>query len=429
MFLDKAAVFVKAGDGGSGMVAFRREKYVPAGGPAGGDGGRGGDVVFEADPNLSTLVHFQHKKKFAAESGGRGESANKYGRDGADQVVKVPLGTVVRRQDTHEVLADLTKPGQRLIAAKGGRGGRGNSKFASPTRQAPTFAERGRTGPSYWLELELKLIADVGLVGYPNAGKSTLISVVSRARPKIASYPFTTMEPNLGVVSLGDENSFVLADIPGIIDGAHEGVGLGLDFLRHIERTLLILHVIDAAGVDGRDPLDDYHQINHELESFSEVLAARPQIVAANKLDLPEAQKNASRLKEAVEADGRDFWAISAVSQQGVEELMRGVFERLAAERAALPQEEPSEDVIVYEPEQTRTPLEEYTIRRDNEAFVVEGAGLEGMVARLDLGNDDAVRYLQRTFDRIGLYAKLRKQGISEGTVVRVGELEFEFVE
>lgn len=429
MFLDRARIYVKAGDGGSGMVAFRREKYVPAGGPAGGDGGRGGDVVFEADANLSTLVDFQHRRKFKAEAGGPGEPANKYGRDGADQVIRVPLGTVIRRQDTQEVLADLTRPGQRLVAAKGGRGGRGNSKFTSPTRQAPTFAERGKAGPGYWLELELKLIADVGLVGYPNAGKSTLISVVSRAKPKIASYPFTTMVPNLGVVSLGDENSFVMADIPGIIEGAHEGVGLGLDFLRHIERTLIVLHVIDAAGVDGRDPLEDYRQINHELESFSPVLASRPQIVAANKLDLPDAQQNTERLKAAVEADGREFWAISAAAQRGVAELMQRVYSLLCEQKAALPEEEPSDDVIVYEPEQERTPLDAYTIRRDNESFVVEGAGLEGLVAGLDLQNDEVVRYLQRTFERIGLYDKLRELGIEEGAVVRVGDLEFEYVE
>lgn len=430
MFLDRASIYVKAGDGGNGAVGFRREKYIPAGGPAGGDGGRGGSVIFQVDNNLSTLSDFRYRKHYKARNGEQGQSKNMYGKDAEDLILLVPPGTLVKHSGSGQVIADLTQIGQQLIIAQGGRGGRGNTHFATATRQAPGFAEKGMKGNELWVDLELKLIADAGLVGYPNAGKSTLISVVSAARPKIANYPFTTLIPNLGVVSLDVGQSFVIADIPGIIEGAHKGVGLGTDFLRHIERTRVILHVVDVAGVDGRDPVEDYHQINKELKLFSTDLSQLPQIVVANKMDLPEAKDNIERLQEAVKQDKRMLFPISAATNQGTQEVMLKLSELLKELKATEPvATEVSDQVITYRPEIEHSPVEEFEIQREDEDYVVVGAGLERVISRLDLNNQEALEYLQRLFEKIGLYSMLREMNIPKGSIVRVGELEFEYVE
>ncbi len=429
MFLDRARISVKSGNGGNGFVGFRREKYVPAGGPAGGDGGRGGSVFFRADANLSTLIDFKYRKSFKAKDGEHGQKKNQYGKDADDLIILVPPGTIVKHGETGEVIADLARVGQQLMIARGGRGGRGNTHFATPTRQAPTFAEKGREGNGFWIDLELKLIADAGLVGYPNAGKSTLISVVSAARPKIANYPFTTLIPNLGVVSLDTGRSFVLADIPGLIEGAHEGVGLGTDFLRHVERTRVIVHVIDVAAVDGRDPVEDYKKINQELVLFNERLGALPQIVVANKMDLPEAQENFERLVAYVSAHDREVFAISAATNRGTTELMNRISQVLTELKALEPPVAEVDDLIIYHPEVEKSVVEDFTIRREAEEFVVEGAGLIRLIGQMDLENDETMKYLQGLFEKIGLYRKLREAKVTDGCTVRVGDLEFEFQE
>lgn len=321
MFVDTAEIYVKAGDGGRGAVSFRREKYVPAGGPDGGDGGDGGNVIVQADGSMHTLMDLRHKRHYRAENGQPGAGANKHGRNGANEVIRVPPGTVVRDAATGEVLADLVSPGQSAIVARGGKGGRGNARFATPTRQAPRFAQPGTPGEERWLELELKLLADVGLVGLPNVGKSTLISRISAARPKIADYPFTTLVPNLGVVDAGDGKSFVVADIPGLIEGAHAGAGLGHEFLRHVERTRVLVHVLDLAALD-RDPVRDFEVVERELRLYSPELTARPTLVAANKIDVPQGRSRLDRVQEALGSRGLRIYAISAVTGEGVRELV-----------------------------------------------------------------------------------------------------------
>ncbi len=328
MFVDTARIYVKAGDGGHGCIAFRREKYVPRGGPAGGDGGRGGDVILVVDHNIQTLMDFRYQRHFKAERGEHGMGDKKHGANAEDIRIKVPPGTVVKDAETGEVLADLTEPGQEVVVARGGRGGRGNARFKSSTNQAPQFAEDGKPGEERWLELELKLLADVGLVGFPNAGKSTLLSRVSAAKPKVASYPFTTLIPNLGVVEHG-EQSWVMADIPGLIEGAHQGVGLGHEFLRHIERTRVLLHVVDVAGTEGRDPVDDFLKINEELGFYDERLTKLPQIVAANKIDIPAGEENLPRFHEAVQKKGFKVFPISATTGQGIDALLAAIAETL----------------------------------------------------------------------------------------------------
>ena len=427
MFIDRARIYLKAGDGGDGVVRFRREKYVPAGGPAGGDGGRGGSIYFVVDEGLSTLMDFRYRRKFVAPSGEPGKSKNMAGKDGEDLEIRVPPGTIVKDDETGEVLLDLTVPGAWVLVLRGGRGGRGFARGSSPTRLAPAFAVRGEPGRGLWVKLELKLLADVGLVGYPNAGKSTLLSVVSAARPKIANYPFTTLKPNLGVVALGEGSSFVLADIPGLIEGAHAGVGLGMEFLRHVERTRLLLHVVDAAGVEGRDPVDDYHRINAELSMYSAELAERPQIVVANKADLPAAQANLPRLEELAASQGQEFFVISAATGQGTEALMRRVGQIIRELKKAEPAAEPVQELVL--PTEEPAPLEEFTVTEVDGEYVVEGAGLERLMRRLDLNNREAVRYLQNLFAKIGLYETLEEMGVPEGATVRVGELEFEYME
>ena len=329
MFIDRAKIRVKAGDGGNGVTAFRREKFVPRGGPSGGDGGKGGDVWLESDDDLNTLLHLRYNPIHNAERGRHGEGSNRHGRDGADVIVKVPVGTQVFDAESGELLHDFTDTSQRYLAAKGGKGGWGNAHFATATRQAPRFHYSGRPGEERELQLELKLIADVGLVGFPNAGKSTLISVISAAKPKIADYPFTTLEPNLGVVDLGDFRTFVVADIPGLIEGASEGAGLGDRFLRHVERTKLILHLVDVSSLSGRDPVEDYEIINRELAAYNEDLAARPQIVVATKIDALDEPERLEKLRDKAAEDGKEFFAISSVANRGVKELVDAVARRL----------------------------------------------------------------------------------------------------
>lgn len=428
-FVDQARITVSGGDGGNGAVSFRREKYVPAGGPDGGDGGDGGSVILVVDEGLSTLIDFRYRTHYRAQRGEHGKGSNKHGKNAPDLEVRVPPGTVVKDAQTGHVLADLLVHGQRLVAARGGRGGRGNARFATPTRQAPAFAEKGEPGETRHLLLELKVIADVGLVGYPNAGKSTLLSVISAARPKVAAYPFTTLAPNLGVVSVAEGKSFVVADIPGLIEGAHAGVGLGHDFLRHVERTRLLLHIVDCSGQEGRDPVDDYHQIRKELRLFNPELARKPQIVVGNKLDLPEARENWQRLQEAV--NGVEVAGISAVTGQGVQELIYRVWEALQKLPVASPPEEPAEKELpetVTIPRE-RAPLSDFTLRKEDETFVVEGKGLARLMQRLDLSNEDSLRWFHGLLEDIGVVEALRKAGAKDGDTVRVEDLEFDFVD
>lgn len=429
MFVDEVKIYVKAGDGGHGAVTFRREKYVPAGGPNGGDGGRGGDVIFEVTPGLRTLMDYRYKKHYKAQNGENGGSFNKKGKDGEDLILKVPPGTIVKDAESNRVVADLVREGQRLVIAKGGKGGRGNSHFATPTRQAPNFAERGEKGEERWIVLELKLLADAGLIGYPNVGKSTILSAVSNAKPKIANYHFTTLVPNLGVVDLGEGKSFVLADIPGLIEGAHQGVGLGHDFLRHIERTKLIIHVLDASASEGRDPVQDFRQINRELERYSSKLASKPQIVAANKMDLPGARENIIRIREELENEGYEVWEISAVSRQGLKELMYRAFElidRIADEDITAEEDiEQTPELRYYKFEKE----EPYRIRKEDGVFVVEGKWIEEFISTINIYQDESLKYFQRTMRKRGIIDGLKKMGIKDGDTVRIGGLEFEYYE
>lgn len=429
MLIDQARIFVKAGDGGNGCASFRREKYVPAGGPDGGDGGKGGDVIFEVDQGLSTLIDFTRRTHFIAEQGQHGQGSNKHGRNGEDLVVRVPPGTQVK-DDEGRLLADLVAPGQRWVAARGGRGGRGNTRFKSPTRRAPAFFEKGEPGEERWLRLELKLLADVGLVGYPNAGKSTFIAAVSKARPKIADYPFTTLTPNLGVVSLGPGESFVVADIPGLIEGAHRGVGLGHEFLRHIERTRVLLYVIDASGLEGRDPCDDLRVLRRELSLYQPELAQRPSLVFANKMDLAEARAHVDRLKEVAAEMGAAFYSGSAATGEGLRDVLYALWQAL--QDAPAPQA-PREGAVVFRPDfdrqRRRLNLRNFKIIRDEDGFVVEGEDLVRLMERLNLESEAGMRYFQQLLGDIGVYEALRQAGASDGDTVRVGELEFEYVE
>ncbi len=423
MFIDRAKIHVKAGDGGDGMSSFRREKFVPKGGPSGGDGGRGGDIVLIVDSSLNTLIDFRYKRKFKADSGDKGQTSNMHGRQADNLYIKVPPGTVVRDETTGEVLGDLTAEGQELVAAKGGRGGRGNARFVSSVHRAPTFAERGEPGDERSLLLELKVLADVGLVGYPSVGKSSLLARVSAAKPEIAAYHFTTLTPVLGVVSVREAQSFVLADIPGLIEGAHEGKGLGHDFLRHIERTRIIIHVLDVSGLEGRDPIEDYHKINDELKLYSERLASRPQIVAANKMDLPEARENYPRVAEHMAKEGREIFPVSAATGDGLPALLDRAVALLAEYKD---EPAPPVDTVVY----TAKPEEPFTIRRDDDgAYVVEGKEIEKIVAMTNFANDEALRRFQLAWRRLGIEADLKERGIQEGDTVRIRGAEFEFKE
>ena len=422
MFIDSARIFIRAGNGGDGHVSFHREKYVTNGGPDGGDGGRGGSVVFFSDASVSTLQDLRYKRKLEGQHGEKGGTRQKSGRGGEDLRVRVPIGTLLIDDETGRTLADLTRQGQEAVICKGGTGGKGNMHFANSVRQAPQFARAGIPGEERWIRIELKLIADVGLVGFPNVGKSTLLSVVSAARPKIADYPFTTLEPNLGVVAV-DDASFVLADIPGLIEGAHDGLGLGHEFLKHVERTRLLIHVVDVSGSEGRDPLADFDRINEELQLFNPMLATRPQLVAANKIDQadPEAVE---RFVSTVSARGFTVFPISAVLRDGVDALMR----RVAAELAVLPA------TILISPPSTSTDyvFEEeipFEISRASDgAYEVGGVWVQNLVASTNFEDHDSLQYFQRIIRKKGLVERLVAAGIKEGQLVRMEGLEFEFV-
>ncbi|MBR5114663.1 MAG: GTPase ObgE [Oscillospiraceae bacterium] len=421
MFVDKATITVVAGNGGNGAVAFHREKYIAAGGPDGGDGGRGGNIVLQADSNMSTLMDFRYKRKYTAANGMDGQGALKYGKDGADLVIRVPLGTVVRDPATGGVIKDISDT-EPFILAKGGRGGWGNKHFATPTRQAPRFAKPGAPGQRREVVLELKLLADVGLAGFPNVGKSTLLSVMTRARPKIANYHFTTLYPNLGVVYAGEGSSFVMADIPGLIEGAGEGAGLGFDFLRHIERCRLIVHVIDASGSEGRDPIADFDTINAELRSYDERLAERPQIVAANKCDIVEDHAQVERLREYVEAKGCRFFEISAAAHTGLNELKNAIVEELSK----LPPVAVFEADYV-EPEPVLDTAGELTIEHEDDYWYVEGPWLDRLASRVNFGDTESRLYFERTLRDAGVFDRLEELGIAEGDTVGLCGLEFEY--
>ncbi len=434
MFIDTAKIYVKAGDGGDGCTSFRREKYVPAGGPDGGDGGRGGDVIFEVDPGMGTLIDFTHRIHFRAERGANGQGAKKRGKDGADLIVRVPPGTQVWDEAKQQLLADLSQPGQRWVAARGGRGGRGNTHFKSSTRQAPTFHEKGEPGEERWLHLELKLLADVALVGFPNAGKSTLIAAVSNARPKIADYPFTTLVPNLGVVSVGPGESFVVADVPGLIEGAHRGAGLGHEFLRHIERTRVLLFVVDASGLEGRDPVNDLEVLRQELELYRPELAARRAMVLANKVDLAESAEHLPRLEAAARKAGAPFFKGSAATGEGMRELVYALWKAVREAPAptfahAAGGEGAARFDAGYRREgRKRLNLRDFTIRREGDEFFVEGRDLERLMRRLDLESEAGMNYLLRLLGEIGVYRALEEAGAVDGVTVHVGDLEFEYV-
>lgn len=425
MFYDYVKIYVKAGDGGNGTVSFRREKYVPTGGPNGGDGGRGGNVVLLADPNLRTLIDFHYQKHYRAERGEHGRGKDQHGKNGRDLILRVPVGTVVRDVEG-AFCVDMVVPGQQVVVARGGRGGRGNARFVSPTNRAPRFAEKGDPGEERWLELELKLLADVGLVGFPNAGKSSLLRRISSAQPKVASYPFTTLEPCLGLVRLDENESFVVADLPGLIAGAHEGVGLGHRFLRHVERTRVLVHVVDIAGTEGRDPREDIKTINNELRLYNQKLAEKPVIIAANKMDLPGAEDNLAFVRE--EFPDYQIYPISALHGFGVDALLRGVSNilKIAGEDEETEQIE-QEPFVVTRARQEQGFVVEKTVEKEKDVYVVKGKGIERLLGRFDLDNRDALRFFQYTLKRIGLEEALRSKGIKHGDVVRIKEFEFEW--
>ncbi|KXG11460.1 GTPase ObgE [Anoxybacillus rupiensis] len=428
MFVDQVKIYVKGGDGGNGMVAFRREKYVPKGGPAGGDGGKGGDVVFVVDEGLRTLMDFRYQRHFKAAKGENGMSKGQHGKNAEDLVVKVPPGTVVMEAETKQVLADLTEHGQRFVVAKGGRGGRGNMRFATPANPAPEIAENGEPGEERDVILELKLLADVGLVGFPSVGKSTLLSVVSAAKPKIADYHFTTLVPNLGVVETDDGRSFVMADLPGLIEGAHQGVGLGHQFLRHIERTRVIVHVIDMAAIEGRNPYEDYVIINEELKQYNLRLTERPQIIVANKIDMPNAEENLQAFKEKLPEEVPIF-PISAITRQGLRDLLFAIADLLETtpEFPLHETEEPAVQRVVYTLEK-EAPA--FTITRDSDGtFIVSGEKIEKLFKMTDFSRDESVRRFARQLRSLGVDDALRERGAKDGDIVKLLDYEFEFID
>ncbi len=424
MFVDEAKVTVKGGDGGNGCVSLHREKYVPRGGPDGGSGGKGGDVVLEADGGLKTLLDFQFRRHHKAERGRHGEGSNRHGKKGAELVLRVPIGTVVTDEDGHQ-LGDLLGDGERLIVAAGGVGGRGNAAFATPTRKAPMFAEKGEQAKELNVRFELKLLADVGLVGYPNAGKSTLISRVSAARPKIASYPFTTLAPNLGVVQVDDDQTFVLADIPGLIEGAHEGKGLGDRFLRHLERTAVLLHLVDLSGVEREDPIEDYEKIRRELQGYGAELSDRPEIVVGTKIDLPGSLERAKRLNSYCSERDVAFFAVSAVTGEGIKELLYAAGELVEATRSE-------------EPERQDRPARVYRLEGEDHLEVerfsrhswgVKGKKVERAISMTDFENGEAVDYLRRRLAKMGVEDALKKAGAQPGDDVAIGDMAFEYTD
>lgn len=429
MFVDQVKIYVKAGNGGDGMVAFRREKFVPNGGPAGGDGGKGADVVFVVDEGLRTLVDFRFKRIFKAEHGEHGMSKSMHGRGAEDLVVKVPQGTIVKDIDTGEIIADLVAHGQRAVIAKAGRGGRGNKRFATPANPAPELSENGEPGQERNVQLELKVLADVGLVGFPSVGKSTLLSVVSAARPKIAAYHFTTIVPNLGMVDAGDGRSFVMADLPGLIEGASQGVGLGHQFLRHIERTRVIVHVIDMSGSEGRVPYEDYMAINNELEQYNLRLMERPQIIVANKMDMPDAEENLNEFKIKI-AEDIPVFPISAVTKTGLRELLLAIADKLETTpefplNEILEQED--EDTVLYKYVAEEPDFE--ISREPDGTFVLSGAKIERLFTMTNFERDASISRFARQLRAMGVDEALRKRGAKDGDIVRLLDYEFEFMD
>ncbi|HET7628328.1 MAG TPA: GTPase ObgE [Bacillales bacterium] len=429
MFVDYVTVEVKGGDGGNGIVAFRREKYEPKGGPAGGDGGKGGDVLFEVDEGLRTLMDFRYQRHFRAPKGENGRSKKQHGKNGEDLVVKVPPGTTVSDKATGQVIADLTRNGERAVIAKGGRGGRGNTRFATPSNPAPRLSENGEPGEERTISVELKLLADVGLVGFPSVGKSTLLSVVTAAKPKIADYHFTTIQPNLGVVDVEDGRSFVIADLPGLIEGAHEGTGLGHEFLRHIERTRVIIHVVDMSASEGRDPYEDYVKINEELRRYQLKLTERPQIVAANKMDLPGAEENLEQFRKQI-GDSVEVFPISAATKSGVRELLFAAADMLET-APAFPMESVEEDQgneeVVYRFEAEKPAFE--ISRNDDGTFVVSGSKVEKLLKMTNFQTEEGVRRFARQLRGMGVDEALRQKGIEDGDTVSILDYEFEYTD
>ena len=422
MFTDYIKIIIKSGDGGNGAISFRREKYVAAGGPDGGDGGKGGDIYFQVDKDKNTLIDFRYNKKYKASNGVNGSGNNCNGKYGEDLYIKVPIGTIIKDAETGKVIADLSKPNQVELVLKGGRGGRGNSHFATPTRQVPRFAEDGERGEEKEIILELKLLADVGLLGFPNVGKSTFLSVVTDARPKIANYHFTTLEPNLGVVKIKNGDGFVIADIPGIIEGASEGVGLGTQFLRHVERTRLLLHFLDVSGQEGRNPVEDFYVINKELKKYSEKLAQRKQIIVANKIDVMQDDTLLKQVEEVAKKEGLELYKISAVTKQGVEELIDHVSELLKT----LPKEDlvDIEDRKVYTLEDKK---DEWHIEEKNGVFIVTGKAIERLMGRINIEDNESMYYLQKSLKNMGVEDKLKEMGVCEGDTVILDEWELEW--
>ena len=423
MFIDKARIFVKSGNGGNGAVSFRREKYVPAGGPDGGDGGNGASVIFEVDLGLRTLMDFKYQRKYVAEHGEDGSKKRKAGRNGEDLILKVPPGTIIRDEATGLVIADLKEEGDRAVVAKGGRGGKGNQHFANAVRQAPAFARSGSDGVEKWVVLELKMIADVGLLGFPNVGKSTFLSVVTKAKPKIANYHFTTLTPNLGVVQTKFGESFVLADIPGLIEGAAEGIGLGHDFLRHVERTKVLIHIVDISGLEGRDALDDFDKINGELKLYNEKLATRPQVVVANKMDILEDESIFEEFKNELEGRGYKVFKMSAATRQGVDDVIAYVSELLReAEEIELVSEEE-----MFRPELDEVQDEGLQIDIEDGVYVVTGKSLRRIMYSVNFDDMESLQYFQKAMESQGVFDRLREMGIEDGDTVRIYEIEFEF--
>ena len=422
MLVDYTKIYVKSGNGGNGAITFRREKYVAAGGPDGGDGGKGGDVYFVVDPDSNTLINFRYNKKYKAENGENGSGSRCYGKKGEDLYIKVPLGTVVKDSETGKIIADLSKPGQKELILPGGRGGKGNSHFATATRQAPHFAQGGEKGIEKELILELKMLADVGLIGFPNVGKSTILSMVTEARPKIADYHFTTLEPNLGVAKTEHGDSFVIADIPGIIEGASTGVGLGLQFLRHIERTRLLLHVIDVSGTEGRNPVEDFKTINAELEKYSKKLSTRKQIIVANKADIMQDESLYTELEKMAQNLKLKIYKVSAATGEGLKELFNDVAEELKQ----LPQEEifEADEKVVYTLKEEQKGFE---IKQEKGEFYVTGPDVDRLMARVNLADNESMYYFQKMLVNLGIEEALKKAGAQDGDTIHFNDWEFDW--
>lgn len=426
MFADRAKIFIRSGKGGDGHVSFRRELYVPNGGPDGGDGGRGGDVIFEVDEGLNTLQDYRHKKKFAAKDGEPGGKRRCHGKDAADIILKVPEGTVIKEAESDKVIADMSGDNRRQVILKGGKGGLGNQHFATATMQIPKYAQPGQPAQELWVRLELKVIADVGLIGFPNVGKSTLLSRVTNAQPKIANYHFTTLNPNLGVVDLDGAKGFVIADIPGLIEGASEGIGLGHEFLRHIERTKMMIHVVDAAGSEGRDPVDDVYKINRELKAYNEEIAARPQVIAANKTDLiytEEDEDPVEKLRKEFEPQGIKVFAISGATGEGISDLLyyvSGQLEKLDQKPVIFEQEYFPENELIY----LDLP---YTVEKENDMYVVEGPKIEKMLGYTNLDSEKGFAFFQKFLKDTGILDELEAAGIQEGDTVKMYGLQFDY--